>query len=221
MNQNPLIMNKSKQPMIQEKTTEFWECFLSIQIDVLIASHTGKTESMISYISELNRKLIKIDKHLEAVLRAGDDNEAQLIFLDKGKPKLKKIVSQLLTIAPNVNNWSFKFGLDDHNNPDIPIQIQIPDTRINITQENIFIYIHKSYKTSQKLHLYVYMEIQQSGIPKEVLKPVAHKMLLLYLGDRLYYKNVSYIKIYRRRYSKFNFMPLSDFKSLMLFKQPF
>ncbi|SDX44550.1 hypothetical protein SAMN05216556_13118 [Aequorivita viscosa] len=80
----------------------------------------------------------------------------------------------------------------------------------------VYFDIVETYKSSRKMALAIYVEKNRS-LPKYVINYSMKTLLLMYLGDEMYYRNSARIKIAQRKYRAYNFAPISQLKKILEF----
>jgi hypothetical protein len=204
---------------MKTEINEFWKYFLSIQIDLINADQNGNAALGNKLFENLHKKGKKIDRLLDflIVYRIDGGSTAKLIFIPKGKYRLRAIAAQMLALAPKVSLWVFDIGIKPYRESIISLCAKHNFLKHDTTVYQIYFAVHKIYKTSNKLHLLMYLQVDRS-ISKSELHEAMENILLWFLGDTLYYKHISRFKIIRRKYSAINFIPMDEFINLVQYK---
>lgn len=201
----------------------FWKCFQKVQLDLLIAHEYANKEMLQWCLNPLfNHPTLKENK-LDLIIYFPSKNnpQAKLCFLTKGVKKRKRIAYQIMEEAPQIENWKYQVGIPPYSNPREPLSFYVPFIKRSVDINQVFVHIHKIYKSTNKLHLHVFIELHKTGVPKEKIRPLAMDFLQNALGDEKYYKNISMIKIVRRMTKKNNFFPLDQLAHLIEYKTPY
>lgn len=207
---------------METTVTNFWNCFVKVQLDMLFA-YNNKDEDLIYHLFkqlEDHPAIKEYGLNLIIFFPTNKDSKATLCFLTRGLKKRKSWANQLILQAHILDNWLYQVGLPPYENKNIPFFSYFSFIKERVYEHQIYVHIHKIYKTSNKLHLHVYMNLNQTGVPKEEINPFAKEMLLYYLGEDMFYKHISMIKTVRRKLTKVNYFPLRDLKNLIQFKSP-
>lgn len=150
-----------------------------------------------------------IHKDMDVVIL--DTMNPKIVFIIKGKLQLQKQALQIIKNKPPRIIFKTQIGI-----PPFKGTIQEFDyyynplgTDVNIFQ--IYFSIRKIYKTTKKMHLYIYLQCT-GKFEKYILNPVARTCLILYLGDETYFSTIAQIKIVRRKYNHLNLIPIELLK---------
>ena len=204
---------------MKTQITNFWNCFLSIQMDVINANNVRNMALRDKLLNRLHSNAGEIHRDIRIVFHFinNDDGSVKMIFLSKGNYKLKAIAAQIIVAAPPLNLWQYEIGVEPYKHSIISLcaENNFIDTETIVYQ--IYFAVQKVYKTSNKLHLLIYLEMNKQH-SKSDLHEVMDTMLIWFLGDTIYYRHISRFKIIRRKYSKINFIPFDELKNLIQYK---
>lgn len=204
---------------METEIKQFWNCFLSIQLDILFAHNHGHIKLRDKLFDKWFDKVVKIHPALRIVLLFGFGTEgrAKLIFLVKGNPRLNAIATKIIREAPQMELWKYHIGIKPykHSITSLCAENRFLDHDTIIYQ--IYFAITKVYKTSNKLHLTIYLETNKKH-SKFDLHQATDDILLWFLGDTYYYQHISKFKIVRRKFSAIRFMPLDELKNIIQYK---
>ncbi|MCZ4319899.1 hypothetical protein O4H26_12970 [Aequorivita viscosa] len=204
---------------METKITDFWNHFLAIQTDLI----KSKCEDNLTLHSELfdtlSTKAIKIHPKLNvfALYIMREDVKAKLVFPTKGNNILGALVFKIVNRAPYSDFWEFQIGVTPYNGSIIQLCSTISFFDLPTTVFQIYFAVQKIYKSSNKLHLLIYMEINRR-YSKSDLQSAMDGIFMLFLGDVLYFNHISRFKIVRRKYSKIRFLPLEELKNFIHYK---
>lgn len=197
----------------------FWNCFLNMQMDLIAANNVRDLELRDKLFNKLFAKAIKIHPKLRIILYyfpIGTDM-AIVIFLTKGNYKLAAVAEEIIAEAPAVYQWQYQIGVKPHKNSIISLCANNKFIDAYTTIYQIYFAIEKVYRTSNKLHLIIFLEMDKKH-SKHELHEAMETIFLWFLGDVLYYRHISRFKIIRRKYSAINFIPLDELKNTIQFK---
>lgn len=187
---------------------EFWEYFLKNNSELLSAAISYDRPRFSELFENLDKKICNLKEEMELVLFI-DENDffGKLVVLTKGNADLKLAGIKLLEQAPILENWKYFLGLPFsgisnstsliHKNREIPI-----------VSEHIWIHIHKQYKSSNKYHLEIYVDLKEKGISKQALRAAVKDIFLTYFGDEIFFTWISRFKILQRKFKNRKFIPL-------------
>ncbi|MCG2419740.1 hypothetical protein K8089_11965 [Aequorivita sp. F47161] len=204
---------------METEISSFWNYFSLKQKNFLFARSIDDKRTQYDIYCVLDKLVRKLHPKLYILIsfNKNDTPSANLVFLTKGRSTLKKIAARLLDKAPSFSQWHFQSGITPYKHSIIALCAynQFLGTENNIYQ--IYFAVKKIYKTSNKLHLLLYLEMDKQ-LPKSDLHDLMHIILLYFLGDAYYFKHISRYKIVRRKYSKIQFIPLDQLRHLIQFK---
>lgn len=208
---------------MQTTIKDFWNSFLKVQLDLQFACKKGNTELILFFLNQLEEHTAIKENKLELVISTpeGKDKPVKLLFLTGGKKIKKRNAAYFVHEAPRLDNWKFSVGLNPYDPKEKPFGFYFPFIKEVVVLDQVFVHVHKIYKSTNKLHLHIYLDLNRPGVPKEELKPLASDILLYFLGEDLYYNHISMIKIVRRKLRKVNYLPLNELKNLIAYKSPF
>ncbi|MDP2687018.1 MAG: hypothetical protein Q8O62_07340 [Aequorivita sp.] len=198
---------------------EFWTTFSLIQKNLIFANSTGNQHHQTDLCSRLDSPISAVHPKLNflIIFQYNNTDTAKLIFLTLGKPTLKLIAGLILAEAPSFPLWQFQAGIKPYKHSIISLCANYrflgPET--NIYQ--IYFAVQKIYKTTNKLHLILYLEMDKQRSKSE-LNDVMHPILLCFLGDAYYHQHISRYRIVRRKYSRIKLIPLDELKHLIQYK---
>lgn len=198
---------------------KFWNCFLSIQMDIINANSVRNLELRENLFQKLFSKAVKIHPEMSIIihfLNNGDDS-IKLIFLPRDNYKLKAIAARVIAAAPNIEPWQYEIGIKPYNHSVISLCAENNFINSNTIVYQIYFAVQKIYITSNKLHLLIYLEMNKQHSKAE-LHQAMDSILIWFLGDAFYYKHISRFKIIRRKYSKINFIPMDELKNIIQYK---
>lgn len=188
-------------------------------MDILDANYSGDIKLRDRLINKLFPKAEKIDPALRFIIYfpSNVSSSAKLVFLVKGNSKLKVIITKTILEAPVIELWEYQSGIEPYKK-----SIQSLCAKFNFIDQQTFIFqiyfaITKVYKTSNKLHLIIYLEMNKRH-SKYDLHEAMETIFLSFLGDTYYYQHISKFKIVRRKFSAFRFMPFDELKNIIQFK---
>ncbi|WP_310993617.1 hypothetical protein [Aequorivita marina] len=198
---------------------KFWNCFLAIQSDLLHANSVGNTELRNKLFGKLYAKVIQVNPGLQiSVLFASNfPNSSSLIFIVKGNYRLKALVNKVLIDAPQLKRWQYQMGIKPYEESLISLCSKFNFLGAQTIIYEIYFAVSKVYKTSNKLHLMIYLETDRK-FAKADLRAAMDNIFLWFLGDTLYYRHISQFKIVRRKFSRINFIPLDELRSFIGYK---
>ncbi len=204
---------------MKTKIEEFWDYFLAVQLDLLEA--TGEVELMRreNMMAVLYSKATSIDPKLAVLLMFPNDGSylAKLAFVTWGIPRLKALADELLAEAPLLYSWELSVGVKPYRLSVIHLCEDYKFFERPTTIYQIYFAVERIYKTSNKLHLVLYIQMDQR-YSKADIHSAMYEILLCYLGDFLFHKHISRFRIVRRKYSAINFIPLDELKNLIHYK---
>ncbi len=196
----------------------FWNYFQKVQTDLVIAYHSGNGSAFEKYFKKLENKLRKIDKGLSLIISFDVDQTNRLIISVNENKKNAHLKTTFTEDAPVLDNWEYQMGLQPYDKHPNPMSLHYSNFGIDIASNRIYVVINTIFKSSNKLHLHVFFDLNTKGIPKSELRWVARDFLNFYLGDKYFYKHISRIKIVKRKLKSVNFIPLSELHNLIEFK---
>ncbi|MDC8000102.1 hypothetical protein POV26_03570 [Aequorivita todarodis] len=202
---------------MKTEITKFWNYFLSIQMDLVYANNTGNLELSTDLINRLQCKAKNIHSELTLVFQFSGGDFAKLIFITKGKYKLNAIVKQMLVSKPQLAMWQYQIGIKQYKRSITSLCKNNNFIDQHTVIHQIYFAVHKLYKTSNKLHLLIYIEMDKKH-SKSDLHDAMGTILLWFLGDAYYQKHIGKYRIVRRKFSSIRFMPLDELKHLIHFK---
>ena len=200
---------------METKIEEFWNDFTSFQMDMILANKNDDQDKFDTIFHFFSDRLQSLQKNLECMFSFDKiDLKGSLIFLTKGNPDLVNIGIKLIKHAPLLDNWEFFMGIGyGGNNKDIAVPYE--DSDLMIIPEQLWVNIYKQYKTSNKLHLEIYVHTKVKGLSKSSLHVAVDNLLLLYFGDEIYYNRISRFRIIRRKYKDRQFLPFYAFRDFL------
>lgn len=198
---------------------KFWYTFSLIQKDLIYANQTANQQQQNKLCNKLAKKARKVNASLDFLIlfQVKDTNTHKLIFLTKGKYTLKAIVAALLAGAPSFPEWNFQMGIKPYKHSVDMLCEAYNFLGVGTKIHQIYFTVQKIYRTTNKLHLIFYLEMDKQ-LSKSELHEVMHPILLCYLGDIYYQQHISRYKIVRRKYSRIRFIPLDDLRYFIQFK---
>ena len=198
---------------------KFWYSFSLIQKELIFANRTANYKVQYNLCSTIDRRVTEVHPKLSLLIifNINNTDSAKLIFLTKGKSSLKSIVEDLLSEAPSFPLWHYQSGIKPYKHSIISLcaYYRFLGSGNNIHQ--IYFAVQKIYKTTNKLHLILYLEMDKQ-LSKSVLQDLMRPILLCFLGDAYYQKHISRYRIVRRKYSRIRFIPLDELKPLIQYK---
>ena len=194
---------------MKTKIDEFWTRFSEFQFDLLVANAYGNRDTASSLYYLIEAELAILKKGLQFIVSFDREKlKGKLILLPKGKTQLKILCLRLLQEAPILPNWEYQLGIKPFKGDLTEFSISQIDFDLQIIADQLYINILKIYKSSNKLHLEVYVQTDQKGLSKHDLNQAVDNILLWYLGDEYYFTRISRVKIIRRKFKNRNFIPL-------------
>ena len=163
----------------------------------------------------LDYLLQNIHPKLQALVNRPPNGEAHFVFLTKGRLGLKLIITEILKRAPQDEYWTFKMGLPPWNGTldDFCKHYQFLGPDIYVFDIYFDIYkIHSNGKVNLQIHV-----DKNKPLSRDFTNNSMQVLLLYYLGDQLFFKKITRIKIIQRKYRQINFIPISELKSLLEF----
>lgn len=164
----------------------------------------------------ISENLEEIHKDLSLVILCDPGEPPRLHFITKGRLKLKKIITQILVFAPHDSGWSFYNGIRPWEGNVVELCNQCHFLGRGTTIYEIYFDVKEIYKSSHKMALVLYVEKNRSH-PKYEINDAMKTLLLLYLGDDMYHRNIARIQISQRKYAAYNFAPISQLKKVLEF----
>jgi hypothetical protein len=199
--------------------TAFWNYFLSVQIDLIFAHRSGNLRLRDQLINKLYAKTLKINSQLRIILHFSpiETDGGKLIFLTRGNYKLNALAEVIISEAPLLDNWSYQIGIKPYKDSVVSLCANNKFIDPYTIVYQIYFSIEKVYRTSNKLHLIIYFEMDRKH-SKHDLHSAMESIFLWFLGDALYHKHISRFRIVRRKYSAINFIPLDQIRNTIQFK---
>jgi hypothetical protein len=204
---------------METKVNQFWGYFSTVQYDIMDAFEKQNTKALKKLLKKLNRQISKINNKLNLLLSFKEYDKHSLIICIAKNKQLKPLQNQLINNAPYSDFWSFEAGVKPYKS-EKPMALYFEHKDMLVLSSQVFIHLYKIYNTSNKLHIHIFFDLGITGVGKRELFELAHNMLLFYLGEEHFYKNISRIKVVRRRLKSINFIPLHELKNLIEFKSP-
>lgn len=207
---------------METTVTNFWNCFVKVQLDMLFAYNNNNQELIYHLFNQLVNHPVITQKKLCLVISfpSHECPKASLHFMTRGLKKKKILATELIEQAPKLDTWTYRVGVQPYEEKNIPFSLFFTYINQTVYGYQVYVHIYKIYKTTNKLHLHIYMDLNRPGVPKFEIKHFAKEILLFYLGEDMFYKHISTIKIVRRKLTKVNYFPLRDLKNLIQFKSP-
>lgn len=204
---------------MKTKINQFWNCFLSIQMDILIANDSGKIRLRDKLFDKLFKEAVKIHSELRIIILfpSNGDASSRLIFLVKGNYKLKAIATEIIIVAPQMELWQYQIGIKPYKRSIISFCAEYKFLDYNTTIYQIYFAIKRVYRTSNKLHLTIYIDMNKKH-SKSDLHEAMDNILLWFLGDTYYYQHISKFKIVRRKFSAIHFIPFDELRNIIEYK---
>ena len=192
----------------------FWKKFDLIENELLdsLASNDISNENL----RFLEKPLKKIHKDLSLIVEYRPLDPPQLYFIARGKLSLKKLISEILRFAPFNSQWQFNIGIAPWDGSLAQLCLRYRFFGRDTEVYEVYFDIARIHKTTRKMDLVLYIE-KNRRIPKYLVNENAKTLLIFYLGDTAYYKNIARIKIAMKRFKTFNFAPLSQLKRVLDF----
>ena len=198
---------------METKINQFWEYFEKESFHILQSFKYGIVPK--EEFELLDYLLTNIHPQLQLLMNRPPNGEVQLVFLTKGRLRLKILISEILRKGPQNEFWTFKMGLppwngrlDDFNNH---YKFFGPDVHVF----DVYFDIYKIHSNG-KVNLHIHVE-KNKPLSKDHTNNSMQVFLLYYLGDQLFFKKITRIKIIQRKYKQINFIPISELKPLLEF----
>ncbi|MEM0519018.1 hypothetical protein [Aequorivita flava] len=204
---------------MKKEVTDFWHTFSLHQKNLKYAFSIGDKSNLYQLYSALVRKIHNIHSQLDILITCDYEHShcAKLIFLTKGKSVLKKLANACMDEAPSFALWEFQSGINPYKHSIVTLCAKYGFLGGENNIHQIYFALKKIYKTSNKLHLWLYLELDKQ-ISKSELHQQMYFIFLYFLGDANYYNHISRYKIIRRKYSKIEFLPLDQLRHLIQYK---
>ncbi|WGF92174.1 hypothetical protein [Aequorivita marisscotiae] len=204
---------------METKITDFWNHFLAIQTDLIETQCKENLKLHSELFDTLNTKAVKIHPKIRifALYIMRENIRAKLVFPSHGNNQLKALIFKIVNRAPYSDFWEFQIGVSPYNGSIIQLCSTINFFDLPTTVFQIYFAVQKIYKSSNKFHLIIYMELDRR-YSKFDLQAAMDGILMLFLGDVLYFNHISRFKIVRRKYSAIRFLPLEELKNLIQYK---
>lgn len=204
---------------MKTEINKFWNRFLAIQIDLIISAKVSDIKLLDKLINELLSNAVEIHSHLRIIisLLPKDDNPSKLIFLTKGDYKLEALIREVVGDAPQLPKWEYQIGVKPYKGSIINLCAASDFLGDNTTIFQIYFAIHKVYKTSNKLHLIIFFDVDKKH-SKYALHEAMENIFTWFLGDAFYHSHISKYKIVRRKYASIHFTPLDELKNVIQYK---
>jgi len=198
---------------MESKIKQFWEYFEKESFFILENLKYGIVPK--SQFELLDYLLQNIHPKLQALINRPPNGEVHFVFLTKGRIGLKLIISEILKRAPQNEYWTFKLGLPPWSGTleDFCSHYQFLGPNVHIY--DIYFDIYKIHSNG-KVNLHIHVE-KNKPLPKYFINDSMRVFLLYYLGDRLFFKKIVYLKIVQKKYRHINFIPISELKTLLEF----
>lgn len=204
---------------MKTQINNFWNRFIAIQIDLVNAASSANTNLLEKLIMDLLSYAAKIDPALKILFSFSSDGNSfsKLIFLTKGDYKLEAIIRVVLSKAPQLNPWKYQIGIKPYKHSVTTLCAESNFLNDHTTIYQIYFGIQKIYKSSNKLHLIIYFEMDKQH-KKYDLHEAMENIFTWFLGDVVYHNHISRYKIVRRKYSAIRFAPLDELKNMIQYK---
>ena len=204
---------------METETTEFWNCFLSMHIDLIFANNVRDFDLEEVLFDRLLMQVAVVHPELELIIvyKINGGETAKLVFLTKGNYKLLPIINRIVKDAPQLDLWDFEIGIKPYKHSVLSLCEEHRFLGPNTTIFQIYFSVQKIYKSSNKLHLLLYVEMDKRH-SKVDIHGAMYGILLYFLGDTFYHRHISRYKIVRRKYSKIGFIPLDELKNVIQYK---
>ena len=200
---------------METKIKQFWEYFQKESFLILEGFKYGIVPK--EKFELLDYLLTSIHPKLQLLINRPPNGEVQLVFLTKGRLRLKIIIAEILKRAPLSQDWTFKMRLppwngrlDDFNNH---YKFFGPDVHVF----DVYFDIYKIHSNG-KVNLHIHVE-KNKPLPKYIINDRMRVFLLYYLGDQLFFKKILYLKIVQRKPRQINFVHISELKTLLEFSR--
>ena len=133
---------------METQTSEFWNCFLAMQIDLIYANSVGDFELEEVLFDRLLEAgaVVHPDLELVIVYRINGGDSAKLVFLTKGNYQLVPIVNRLITDAPQLELWEFEIGIKPYKHSVISLCEEHRFLGSNTTIFQIYFSVQRIYK---------------------------------------------------------------------------
>src|SRR5690606_11211975 len=201
---------------METKINEFWQLFQKESFTILEGLKYGtipeKKFDLLTYVLE------SINPNLQLLINRPPNGEVQLVFLTKGRLRLKVIITEILNRAPQNEDWVFKMGLPPWNGSleEFCTHYQFLGPDIHIY--DVYFDICKIHSYSRKMNLQIYVEKNKS-LSKNFQNNNMRVFLLYYLGDRLFFKKIALLRIVQKKYTHINFVHIDELKQLLEFSR--
>lgn len=201
---------------METKINEFWQLFQKESFAILEGIKYGtiseKKFDLLMYVLE------SINPKLQLLINRPPNGEIQLVFLTKGRLRLKVIITEILKKAPKNEDWVFKMGLPPWNGSLDDFCTHYKFLGPDICIYDIYFDIYKIHSYSKKINLQIYVE-KNKPLSKDFQNNKMRVFLLYYLGDRLFFKKIALLRIVQRKYTHINFVHIAELKSLLEFSR--
>lgn len=198
---------------METKINEFWQLFQKKSFAILEGIKYGiipeKKFDLLTYV------LQSINPKLQLLINRPPNGKVQLVFLTKGRLRLKIIIAEILKRAPLSQDWTFKMGLPPWNGTLEEFCKHYQFLGPDIYVFEIYFDIYKIHSNG-KVNLQIHVE-KNKPLSKDFTNNSMQVFLLYYLGDQLFFKKLTRIKIIQRKYRQINFIPISELKPLLEF----
>ncbi len=202
------------------KTNEenFWEYFQKTESDLINAYHAANSIAIKKHFNKLNHYLQKIDDKLEITFHFRNNAINTFILNVRNFNKISDKIYNFWETAPKLEKWDYQVGLETYDESTRQLHLYYPKLGLNLTSNRVYVHIRHIFKSTNKLHLFIYLDLDQKKIPKEELKSLARNFLHVYLGDKYFFNHISRVKVVRRKFGNMNFMHLNELKKVIEFK---
>ncbi|MAP80989.1 MAG: hypothetical protein CL526_07855 [Aequorivita sp.] len=204
---------------MEKKIAAFWNHFSSIQ-NKLIASKVEKDILQHDKLfASIQNNAVKIHPQLRVLLMYSihENNVGKLIFLTKGNYKIQSLILKVVAVAPTSDLWEYQIGLPPYSGSLSTLYSYFNWFKQPTIIYQIYFAILKVYKSSNKMHLLIFCEMDRICSKAEIRMAIK-SILNLYLGDNFYYNHISRFKVVRRKFSNIRFLPLEELRNLILYK---
>ncbi|OAD90757.1 hypothetical protein A7A78_14175 [Aequorivita soesokkakensis] len=200
---------------METKIKQFWEYFEKESFFILEGFKYGIVPK--EKFELLDYLLTNIHPKLQLLINRPPNGEIQLVFLTKGRLSLKVIITEILKRAPENEYWVFKMGLPPWNGTLEEFCSHYQFLGPDIYIYDIYFDIYKIHSNG-KVNLHIHVE-KNKPLPKYFINDSMRIFLLYYLGDRLFFKKIVYLKIVQKKYRHINFIPIYELKTLLEFSR--
>lgn len=198
---------------METKINQFWEFFEKESFFILENLKYGIVPK--SKFELLDYLLQNIHPKLQALINRPPNGEAHFVFLTKGRLGLKLIITEIMKRAPQDEYWNFKMGLPPWSGAFDEFCKHYKFLGPDVQVYDIYFDIYKIHSNG-KVNLHIHVE-KNKPLPKYFINDSMRVFLLYYLGDRLFFKKIVYLKIVQKKYRHINFIPISELKPFLEF----